>query len=66
MKRTKNTIAATVAALLISGITISSASAAVRHDVGEINTTEQILKMELQGDYGLKDKTYSAGRVAAN
>lgn len=66
MTRTKNTIAALAAVLIIGGLAISPASAAVRHEVSQIDLTDQILKMELQGDYGLEDRTCSADRDAPN
>lgn len=62
----KLTIAATFATLLIAGFAITSASAAVKQDFNKIDITEQVLKMELQGDYGLQENTEGSERVATN
>ena len=60
MKLTKSTIAATFAALLIGGLAISPASAAV-HQTGRVDVSDHTIKFELQGD-----TSYSTGRVAPN
>ena len=62
----KLTIAATFATLLIAGFAITPASAAVKQDYNKIDITEQVLKMELQGDYGLQENTEGSERVATN
>ncbi len=57
MKLTKSTIAATFAALLIGGLAISPASAAV-NDTGRVDMSEHV-GFELKGD-----SSYSNGRVS--
>jgi hypothetical protein len=64
MKFSKNTIAATFAALLIGGLAISPASAKVHNETGHFDINAHVLNLELKGDFGLKDKTYNAGRAA--
>jgi len=59
MKLTKSTVAATFAALLIGGLSISSASAAV-HQTGRVYTGSQP-GFELKGD-----TSYNSGRSAPN
>ena len=66
MKLTKSTIAATFAALLIGGLSINPASAAVRNTISHIDINEHILNLELKRDFGLRDTSYSAGHVAPN
>ena len=66
MKLTKNTIAATFAALLIGGLSISPASARVHpshqghsNENGRVPTSVQAFKFDLNGD-----TFYNTGRVA--
>jgi len=49
MKLTKSTFAATFAALLIGGLAISPASAAV-HQTGRVDVSDHEIKFELQGN----------------
>jgi hypothetical protein len=58
MKLTKNTIAATFAAILISGLAISPASAKVHNDNGRVPTATHA-GFELKGE-----TTYNDGRGA--
>ncbi len=61
MKLTKSTIAATFAALLIGGLSISPASAKVHPSYaenGRVPTGEHVFKFELNGD-----TFYNTGRV---
>jgi len=48
MKLTTNTIAATLAAVLISGVAISPASAAVRTKTGNIDINEIVKQLDLE------------------
>lgn len=63
MKLTKITIAATFAALLIGGLSISPASAKVHpsryNETGRVDQGEHVFKFELKGD-----TFYTTGRVA--
>lgn len=65
MKFSKNTIAATFASLLIGALAVSTASAKVHNETGHFDISAHVLNLELKGDFGLKDKTYNAGRVAS-
>ena len=47
MKFTKNTIAATLAAALISGVAISPASAAVSNRIGDVDINEIVKQLDL-------------------
>lgn len=47
MKLTKNIIAATFAAVLIGGFGISQASAAVNHQIGQIDINEFVKHLDL-------------------
>ena len=58
MKRTKSTVAATFAALLIGGLAISPAPAAV-HQTGRVDVSEHEINFDLQGG-----SSYNNGRVA--
>ena len=58
MKLTKNTLAATFAAFLIGGLSISPAVAKVHNDNGRVPTATHA-GFELKGD-----TTYNDGRVA--
>ena len=58
MKLTKNTIAATFAALLIGAMAISPASAKVHNETGRVYTGSQ-LGFETNGD-----SSYTSGRTA--
>ncbi len=64
MKLSKNTIAATFAALLIGTLATSPASAKVHNETVHFSINEHVLNLELKGDFGLKDKTYKTGRFA--
>jgi len=58
MKLTKSTVAATFAALLIGGLAISPASAAV-HPTGRVDVSDHEINFDLQGG-----TSYNNGRVA--
>jgi hypothetical protein len=46
----RNSIAATIAALLIGGVAISPASAAVRNEISQFDINQQLHDLELRDD----------------
>ena len=67
MKLTKCTIAATFAAVLIGGIVIGPASAAVRNEISHFDINEYVLNLELNGDVELKNDTpYNTDHLGPN
>ena len=67
MKLTKNTIAATFAAILIGGLTVSPASAAVRNEISHFDINDYVLNLELKGDVEPKNDTpYNTDHLGPN
>ena len=65
MKLTTNSIAATFAALLIGGLAISPASAAVRNEISHFDVKGYVLNLELNGDIDRKnDPPFNTDHVA--
>ena len=67
MKLTKNTIAATFAAILIGGLTVSPASGAVRNEISHFDINDYVLNLELKGDFELENTTpYNTDHIGPN
>ncbi len=69
MKLTMNITAATFATLLIGGLAMSPASAAVKHeniryDFNEDLLDKEVKKLKLEGSFELNDLSYAIGAIS--